>query len=128
MLAWLLVDLHLQFLFKPVVRQQSHLFFALAFVTLPNSLQFHISDNTICSTRFYYAVAVTSKHKFMNKTIRKVFNSSDQFGLCDSALIFNPIQHGVLWITHTWGGGQILPAPYNSVISKDINLKFGMHN
>ena len=24
------------------------------------------------------------------------------------------------------GGGQILSAPYNSVISKDIDLKFGM--
>ena len=24
------------------------------------------------------------------------------------------------------GGGQLLPAPYNSVISKDMDLKFGM--
>ena len=37
----------------------------------------------------------------------------------------NPILHGVFWITHIWGG-QILPAPYNTVISKDTDLKFGM--
>ena len=42
---------------------------------------------------------------------------------CDYAL--NPIPHGVFWITHM-GGGQILPVPYNSVILKDMDLKFGM--
>ena len=40
---------------------------------------------------------------------------------------FNPIPHGVFWITHTLGG-QILPAPppCNTAILKDIDLKFGM--
>ena len=38
----------------------------------------------------------------------------------------NPIPHGVFWITHTWGGGQILPAPCNTAILKDMDLKFGM--
>ena len=39
---------------------------------------------------------------------------------------FNPIQHGVFWITHTWGG-QILPppSPRNTAILKDMDLKFG---
>ena len=40
--------------------------------------------------------------------------------------IVNPIAHGVLDNTYTWGGGQIAPAPYNSVISKGMDLKFGM--
>ena len=38
---------------------------------------------------------------------------------------YSPIPHGVFWIRHIWGG-QILPAPYNSVISKDMDLRFGM--
>ena len=41
--------------------------------------------------------------------------------------IINPIPHGhgVFWngFTQTWGR-QMLPIPYNSVISKDMDLKF----
>ena len=35
------------------------------------------------------------------------------------------IPRGVIWTTHTWGGGQNLPTPYNSVIPKPMDLKFG---
>ena len=38
---------------------------------------------------------------------------------------FNPIPDGVFWVTHTWGG-QILLAPCNTAILKDMDLKFGM--
>ena len=39
---------------------------------------------------------------------------------------FNPIPHWIIWITHTGGGGggENLPAPYNSVISEVMDLKF----
>ena len=38
----------------------------------------------------------------------------------------NPILNGVFWITHTHDWGKIPPARYNLVISKDMDLKFGM--
>ena len=38
---------------------------------------------------------------------------------------FTIIPHGVFWITRTWKG-QILPPPPKSVISKDMDSKFGM--
>ena len=44
-------------------------------------------------------------------------------------LVVNPIMVnlGVFWIAHTHGA-HIRPAPYESVISKDMDLKFGILN
>ena len=56
------------------------------------------------------------------KVDREYFNIREYFNAETS---FDPIPHGVFWITHTWGG-QILPAPCNTAILKDMDLKFGM--
>ena len=50
--------------------------------------------------------------------VNSIVESADSFP-------YSPIPDGVFWIRHIWGG-RILPAPYNSVISKDMDLKFGM--
>ena len=38
----------------------------------------------------------------------------------------NPTLDGVLWITHTHEEGRFYLPPYKSVISKDMDMKFGM--
>ena len=50
---------------------------------------------------------------------------NDEFKFSRLRRHLNPIPHGVFWITHTWGG-QILPAPCDTAILKDMDLKFGM--
>ena len=39
------------------------------------------------------------------------FATRNKSGHTAAERLFNPIPHGVFWITHTWGGGQTLPSP-----------------
>ena len=55
----------------------------------------------------------------------EVFNSIEAVTLSIIREL-NPIPHGVFWITHTWGGADSARPPCNTVILKDMDLKFGM--
>ena len=72
--------------------------------------------------------------KFLNnsviyKNVELKLSTDTYSGLLISESNINHISHEVFWITHTLGGGgggQILLVPFKSVISKDMDLKFGM--
>ena len=56
------------------------------------------------------------------KNVELKFSMDTYSGPLISENNINPIPHEIFCITHTLGGGQILPAPYRLVISKDMDL------